>query len=150
MTIVGMFPRTNVSNAPQGQEQNGSQKRKRGSVSLEDSAIEKKAKLHPGFYDNSNNNNNNNNNKEDDDEELPPRTNRESAEMGMVDQIPTALQAATSNLQQQRPAQRQSQDKITASLATLGIAGKINPANHSMAIVSSGSTDAERWFGLPG
>lgn len=49
MINVGMIPHKNISNAPQRQEQNVSEKRQRDSSSLENSAKDEKAKVYPGF-----------------------------------------------------------------------------------------------------
>lgn len=115
MANGGLFPWLNASNAPQGQQQEGSQKRKRDSICLEGPAQDKKAKLAPGYFDNNN---------EDDDEELKPRMNIESTKTGAINQVP---EAAIPDMQQPRPVQSQSQDQISAAIANLGMAGNVVP-----------------------
>ena len=116
MTNVGMVLHGNVGNAPQRQKQDGSEKRKRDSSSFEDSAKEKKAKLYPGYYNDSN---------KADDEKPLPCVNRVSTEMSAIHHIPTVLGAANLDAQQHGPLHSQSQDQISASIANLDLAENV-------------------------
>ena len=130
MTNLGMFPRINTSNAPQGQGQNGSQKRKRDSepsaepATSVDSVKDKKVKLYPDYFNGSN---------DDDDEELPPYVKIEPTEMDQTSQIPTVLKPANPDMQQHGTVPSQPQDQISASIATLEIAEKVVPGQISPA-----------------
>lgn len=115
-----MFPRHNVGNAPKGQEQKEGQKRKRDPDSSEDPMKDKKAKLFPGCFDDNN---------DDDDEELPP--NALKKEMDAMHQTPMLQEPTIPDSRQHRPPQRQSQDQISASIASLGLTEKSVPGDRN-------------------
>lgn len=124
-----MFPR-HVHNARKGEEQKESKrKRKSGSDCPEvpeyENVKDKKRRLETC--------------ESDDDEELPPfMKTEESTEMDAMDLTPTALKPALQNLQQRIPAQIQTHDQISASIAKLDITdqrvlGDYKPASQEVA-----------------
>ena len=116
-----MFPR-HISNARKGGEQKESKrKRKSGTdcprVPEYENVKDKKRRLETC--------------KSVHDEELPPSMKtEESTEMDAMDLTPTALEPALQNLQQRIPAQFQTHDQISASIAKLDITDQRVPGDY--------------------